>query len=590
MKIYSKFNPILFIIFFLLLPIFIKAQQKILLKQDLGNYHEGFINCKKDINIMYDNRISGVQVFKYFSILKDASDQNFFHQNEYISLNKIQLTSDLLDSVVFKSMDYPEKLNKHILTYDNNAKRLIFLEVSKSSADTNWINNRCTTTAYDENMKIEIEEVWDKNDEIWVKYQRDTYTYDNNGNMLTHLYEYSMMQDGQLVKGWRNTYSYDENGNILTFLGEFYENNNGTFRPSEQNTYSYDNKGNIINYLSKYWDSDSEMLENSIQITYEYDISGNLLIRLVEKWDKSLAQWINNGCETYTYDSHGNKLTYLREMGEALVNSDRYTYTYDNDNLITELKEYWNKENTIWLKSSLQTYTYDSNGNVLNCLGQNWNSDWVDAARETYTYDNSGNLMTYLAEIWSINNSEWANFKYYNYTYDNNGNILTFYQKDWRWNSETRTTYGYDNNGNIIHYTYEQKSGSDWYPGNGEFEIKNNGYTYQYGTFELFAYYKTLTSLKESENNIVNVYSLKQNFPNPFNPVSTIEYTIGKTSDVNLTVYNSIGQKVAVLINKKMKSGTHKITFSGTALSSGIYYYRINADNFTKTRKMLLIK
>ncbi len=91
------------------------------------------------------------------------------------------------------------------------------------------------------------------------------------------------------------------------------------------------------------------------------------------------------------------------------------------------------------------------------------------------------------------------------------------------------------------------------------------------------------------------VFSLSQNYPNPFNPSTKIKFSLAADSKVSLKVYNLLGQKVAELINGDYESGRHEITFDGNKLSSGIYFYIINAagkdgSNFTSTKKMILIK
>jgi len=86
-------------------------------------------------------------------------------------------------------------------------------------------------------------------------------------------------------------------------------------------------------------------------------------------------------------------------------------------------------------------------------------------------------------------------------------------------------------------------------------------------------------------------YILLQNYPNPFNPNTNIEFEIKKDSKVKLTVYNLLGQEVAELVNGDINAGTHKVEFNGANLASGIYVYRLEADNkFTETRKMVLMK
>lgn len=85
-------------------------------------------------------------------------------------------------------------------------------------------------------------------------------------------------------------------------------------------------------------------------------------------------------------------------------------------------------------------------------------------------------------------------------------------------------------------------------------------------------------------------FGLTQNYPNPFNPTTKIGFKLPQVSEVTLTVYNVLGQKVSTLVDRRIKSGRHTVTFDGSSLSSGVYTYRLKAGNFTETRKMLLIK
>ena len=85
-------------------------------------------------------------------------------------------------------------------------------------------------------------------------------------------------------------------------------------------------------------------------------------------------------------------------------------------------------------------------------------------------------------------------------------------------------------------------------------------------------------------------FVLMHNYPNPFNPSTTIEFAVAEKSNVMLTVFNSIGEKVSVLINEQREPGAYKIDFSAKELTSGIYYYRLETDNFVQTRKMILLR
>ncbi len=93
-----------------------------------------------------------------------------------------------------------------------------------------------------------------------------------------------------------------------------------------------------------------------------------------------------------------------------------------------------------------------------------------------------------------------------------------------------------------------------------------------------------------AENNLPGKYFLEQNFPNPFNPTTIINYQLPMTSHVSLKVYDILGREVATLINEKQSSGTHSITFNASSLSSGVYFYRLTSGAVIEMKKMQLIR
>jgi hypothetical protein len=90
--------------------------------------------------------------------------------------------------------------------------------------------------------------------------------------------------------------------------------------------------------------------------------------------------------------------------------------------------------------------------------------------------------------------------------------------------------------------------------------------------------------------NLPAVFSLSQNFPNPFNPETVIRYSIPSRARVTLTVYNVIGEAVAVLVDGEQESGFHDVRFDGSSLASGVYFYRLQSAGFEQTRKLSLLK
>lgn len=93
-----------------------------------------------------------------------------------------------------------------------------------------------------------------------------------------------------------------------------------------------------------------------------------------------------------------------------------------------------------------------------------------------------------------------------------------------------------------------------------------------------------------TNNEIPNSFSLNQNFPNPFNPSTTISFALPEASNVQLTVYDMVGRVVSVLVNQQLEAGTHNISYSNTSLSSGVYFYELKAGSFRDVKKMNLIK
>ena len=103
-------------------------------------------------------------------------------------------------------------------------------------------------------------------------------------------------------------------------------------------------------------------------------------------------------------------------------------------------------------------------------------------------------------------------------------------------------------------------------------------------------YASLATSLDEEPTN-PEVFTLMQNYPNPFNPSTNISFNMPNAANVSLKVYNVLGQEVASLINNKaMTAGTHTVAFDASALSSGMYIYRIEAGSYVSTKRMMLIK
>jgi hypothetical protein len=103
------------------------------------------------------------------------------------------------------------------------------------------------------------------------------------------------------------------------------------------------------------------------------------------------------------------------------------------------------------------------------------------------------------------------------------------------------------------------------------------------GTFEYSKIVEALIAVPD-------IYELSQNYPNPFNPNTVISYSIPSASNIKLIVYNTLGQSIKVLESGYKQAGNYSINFNAFGLSSGIYFYKLEAGSFSQIKKMILIK
>ncbi|OGV00551.1 MAG: hypothetical protein A3J84_00250 [Ignavibacteria bacterium RIFOXYA2_FULL_37_17] len=110
-----------------------------------------------------------------------------------------------------------------------------------------------------------------------------------------------------------------------------------------------------------------------------------------------------------------------------------------------------------------------------------------------------------------------------------------------------------------------------------------------YSNFEVVNINNPATGIKQ-EDEIPTDYVLNQNYPNPFNPVTTISYKVPGNVRTTLKVFDLLGNEIATIVDEEQSRGNYKVNFNAANLTSGIYFYRLNAGNFSETKSMLLLK
>lgn len=146
-------------------------------------------------------------------------------------------------------------------------------------------------------------------------------------------------------------------------------------------------------------------------------------------------------------------------------------------------------------------------------------------------------------------------------------------------------TIGTDGANAIVDFVYMV----DAIPGVSLFDGNNGASNDSYWVYDQF----TIDNIVSVDNNIgtiVNSFELEQNYPNPFNPTTQISFTLAEKSTVSLKVFDILGSEVTTLVNEVKEAGKNTINFDASNLSTGMYIYTLKANNFTSSKKMLLLK
>jgi len=133
------------------------------------------------------------------------------------------------------------------------------------------------------------------------------------------------------------------------------------------------------------------------------------------------------------------------------------------------------------------------------------------------------------------------------------------------------------------------------------FETQNPGHALMYvyhtwnnGVPEQYVEYPDFDPIDVAMSTVAgglpNQFALSQNYPNPFNPTTEIAFDLAKNGHVSLTVFNVLGQQVTTLVDRDMEAGSHTVQWDASGVSSGVYFYRIQAGDFNSTKKMMLLK
>ena len=166
---------------------------------------------------------------------------------------------------------------------------------------------------------------------------------------------------------------------------------------------------------------------------------------------------------------------------------------------------------------------------------------------------------------------------------------------DKRWNPERRSCFSLHHNIELPPTTHMEKSvrrlrGAVIMPAPGDTNIILTTRPIQQGEKYTFTTSRALILDVPAEPGVPLAFALSQNFPNPFNPTTTIRYSIPSAGSVTLKVYNIVGQQVATLLDEVQGAGLHRVRFDGRRLASGVYFSRLEWGGRVAVQKMVLLK
>lgn len=266
----------------------------------------------------------------------------------------------------------------------------------------------------------------------------------------------------------------------------------------------------------------------------------------------------NNGITWFQTSLNNKTVKSLSSFGSTVFAGTLLNGVYKSPNL-----------GTTWTQTPL-------NNLHIVCIAVNGTNNEVLAGTDTGLYSS-----TNLGQSWS------------NYYHDfevlsvilSGGTIVTGTDGGVRISYDNGTTWVQRNeglNGNPLLRTLSV-SGNDIIAGVTDHRDAIGNYVYKRPLNEIIG-------IKVLSSEVPDRFRLLQNYPNPFNPATSIRFSIKSSSEVNLSVFNSSGQQVAELVNKNLSPGEYEYKFDAENLPSGVYFYRLTAEKFSETKKMILVK
>lgn len=254
---------------------------------------------------------------------------------------------------------------------------------------------------------------------------------------------------------------------------------------------------------------------------------------------------------------------------------------------------FWTQDSGIAV-GGYNTSIFD-NGNAVILKTTNGGTTWQRVCKTTRTGEWCWKISFISRDIGYVSIERQSGFAYILKT-TNNGNSWT--EIPFRNYDEEGIGFVNENTGWIGGWTgptYQTTNGganwslAGWGTNVNRFRFLSDTLAYAVGD-RVYKYSRGPAGVQNISDNIPDKFYLSQNFPNPFNPVTHLEFGVSIPEFVTLKVYDALGKQTALLVNEMLSPGSYEVEFNGADLPSGVYFYKLETENFIETRRMILLK
>jgi hypothetical protein len=362
----------------------------------------------------------------------------------------------------------------------------------------------------------------------------------------------------------------------------------GNWRTIIENEMEYNPSNQLSKTIVSIRDIDGNT-ENSTMSEYSYS-GTNLEEVVISRWDDASQSWE--------------------------VNS-KQEYEYTNDLISKSTFYQWNEVTTDWDIFMETTFDYDNERREIESISKMWDvseGQFMNSDKTTTEYYEGLKISRQESKSWDMVNEEWSNDNYtlYEHQYDNNGNeIEHIFTSAFGFGGfsiliKSRSTYEYDSNNYLIlqnNFNFDEITQSWIESGKVEYTNDASGLVqhdihYLYDGSIYLNYEKNIYNYEDvvdvdNRSELPTDFVLHQNYPNPFNPSTVISFSVPKTSNVSVIIYDVLGNVISNLVDERLQAGEYRTTFDVSKLSnisSGVYIISLRTNEISLTKKCLLLK